>query len=122
MISAQVDVKYNNNIDDIVKKAIEKGILNGVNLVDKDAKKNCPADTGTLLNSIKKEYDFEKQVGTVSANTNYAIFVEYADGSLFKKKKARKRGKIPFLRPALYDNEKKIYDDIHRAIKEALSK
>jgi HK97 gp10 family phage protein len=57
-----------------------------------DAQHRCPIRTGTLRDSINYEVN-DKEL-TISANTNYAIFVELG---------TRKQQAQPFLKPAARD-------------------
>lgn len=71
------------------------------------------SDTGRLANSISTAYDQEKLVGTVSANTEYASFLEYGTAKM----EAR-----PFMRPALAEKTEEVTELINRAIAAELAK
>lgn len=47
-------------------------------LVENDAKKNCPVDTGQLRQSITHEV--EGNTGVIGTNVEYAPYVEYGTG------------------------------------------
>lgn len=110
---------------ELVKKThteIQKAILKGCIMVEVDAKKLCPVDLGTLMNSITHEV--EETVGRVGSNIEYAPYVEFGTGIYAEKGKGRKTPWVyktikgwffthgnkpqPYLRPALHKNEKKI--------------
>lgn len=64
-----------NNITGInVRDAISKSCY----IVETDAKKNCPVDTGTLRRSITSE--IHDKYGEVGTNVEYAPYVEYGTG------------------------------------------
>ena len=78
--------KYQENVLERLQKDIEKAALT----LEKDAKQNCPVDTGRLRASITTEIGkLEAEVGT---NVEYAQSVEFGTS----KQKAQ-----PFMRPAL---------------------
>ena len=78
--------EYQENVLERLQKDIEKAALT----LEKDAKENCPVDTGRLRASITtKMGKLEAEVGT---NVEYAPSVEFGTS----KQKAQ-----PFMRPAL---------------------
>jgi HK97 gp10 family phage protein len=107
-----------------VEKAMQKACL----LVEGEAKKKAPKDTGALRNSItsKVEQDSEGVKGIVFTPLEYAPYVEYGTGLFAEEGNGRKtpwayedektgdliytRGQKPqpYLRPALYENREKI--------------
>ena len=66
-------------------------------IVERDAKKLCPVDTGRLRSSISHE--IEGMTGYVGSNVEYARAVELG---------TEKQSPQPYLRAALHKNEKKI--------------
>ena len=60
------------NLD--ISKALNKACL----VVENEAKRLCPVDTGDLRNSITHEVDDD--VGIVGTNKEYAPYVEYGTG------------------------------------------
>lgn len=62
------------NLD--ISKALNKACL----VVENEAKRLCPVDTGDLRNSITHEVD--DGVGIVGTNKEYAPYVEYGTGIL----------------------------------------
>lgn len=83
---------------DTVKKEVEDAIarsLKQVGLVCEGyAKELCPVDTGRLRNSIR--HDVEERAVIISANTEYAGFVELGT--------SKHPDPQPYLRPALSDH------------------
>ena len=74
--------------------------------VDKEAKKNCPVDTGNLRGSITVDINgVEAEVGT---NVEYAPFVEY--GTRFMDAQ-------PFVQPALEEQSAKFKSDMQKLVR-----
>ena len=127
--------KFDNLQDIDLRKPLEKACL----LVENDAKTKCPVDTGQLRQSITHEID--GNIGIVGTNVEYAPYVEYGTGKNASgpyKGKGRKTpwafkdpktgeliwtagGRaVPFLEPALLENEEKIYELFEKAIQEGV--
>ncbi|MDD5512068.1 MAG: HK97 gp10 family phage protein [Dehalococcoidales bacterium] len=80
-----------------INKKLESGLTKAALLVERDAKKESPVDTGTLRSSITHEVEpTEARVGT---NVEYSSFQEYG---------TRKMQAHPFLGPALEKNKDQI--------------
>ena len=78
--------KYQEDVLEGLQKYIEKAALT----LEKNAKQNCPVDTGKLRASITTEVgNLEAEVGT---NVEYALYVEFGTS---------KQSAQPFMRPAL---------------------
>jgi hypothetical protein len=99
-----IDVKINPKTEDIVNDAIIDGLYESIQLVHKTAIEYCPYEHGTLVNSLEWNVDENDISATENTNVEYAVYVEYPD----KAKQGRLRGKLPFLRPSLFDNREKI--------------
>jgi len=83
-------------LEDITKK-LTSGLAKAVLVVERQAKEDCPVDTGRLRSSITSEVSgLEGKVGT---NVEYAGFVEY--GTV-------KRPATPYLFPALEKSKSRI--------------
>jgi len=78
-------------------QAMEKACL----LVEGDAKRICPVDTGRLRASITHETEKsgDEVIGRVGTNVEYGVYVEYGTDRASAK---------PYLRPALENNKGKI--------------
>lgn len=107
--------------------AIKVNMKKACALVERDAKKNAPKDTGELRRSISSrvEVDGDEVVGIVFSPLEYAPYIEYGTG-LFAESGGRKdvpwnyqddEGEWhstsgmepqPFMRTALKDNRKQI--------------
>ena len=77
------------------KQIINKACL----MVERDAKKLCPVDTGRLRSSITHE--IQGTTGRVGSNVEYSRAVELG---------TEKQSPQPYLRPALHKNEKRILE------------
>ena len=106
-------------------------------LVENDAKKNCPVDTGQLRQSITHEV--EGNTGVIGTNVEYAPYVEYGTGIYAKDGNGRQtpwsyqdskgnwhrtvgQHPQPFLEPALLENEEEILNLIEEEIKKGVRK
>lgn len=65
-------------LDDIREEAVQQALKKACLLVENEAKKRCPIDTGHLVGSIKSEVDGNE--GTVGTNVEYAPYIEYGTG------------------------------------------
>ena len=119
--------KFDNLQDIDLTEPLTKACL----LVENDAKRKCPVDTGQLRASITHEV--EGQTGIVGTNVEYAPYVEYGTGIYARDGNGRQtpwsyqradgkwittKGQKPqaFLEPALLENE----NEIKRLFKEAI--
>lgn len=104
-------------------------------LVEEEAKKRAPVDTGTLRRSITTE--LHKDYGEVGTNLHYAPYVEFGTGLFASNHDGRQtpwsyqsadgewhttRGMSPqpFLYPALEDSRKKIAEIFREALERSL--
>ena len=92
---------------DAIMSGIEKGCLR----VERDAKINCPVDTGILRASITHILDPSTLSATVGSNVEYAAAVELG---------TQYQGAKSYLYPAIRDNRDNIKQDIVSALQEAL--
>lgn len=76
--------------------------------IERDAKKNCPVDTGRLRGSISTDLSqinsYEASVGT---NVEYAVHVEYG---------THKQSAKPYLRPAYNQNVNKLAQELKQIL------
>lgn len=114
-----------NNIGDLdLTEPLTKACI----LVQNDAKRNCPVDTGQLRSSIT--YEVEPQQGVIGTNVEYAPYVEYGTGIWSSKGDGRQdrwsyqdaegnwhstigQKPQPFLHPALQANKDGIMELIN---------
>ena len=91
---------------------IYNAIRDSALLVERDAKLNCPVDTGNLRASIQTEINETdtEYVAEVGTNVEYAAFVEFGTKNMEAK---------PYLVPALEANRDTIKESIMNALKEA---
>lgn len=121
--------------DNLENIDLEAPLTKACLLVENDAKRKCPVDTGQLRQSITHE--IEGNTGVVGTNVEYAPYVEYGTGIEARDGNGRQTpwsyqradGKWittegnkpqPFLEPALLKNEKKIKSLFRKAIKEGV--
>ena len=115
-----------------VTEALEKACL----LVENDAKKKVPVDTGNLRSSITHEVNGNE--GIVGTNVEYAPYVEFGTGLFSSQGDGRTdvpwryqdasgqwhttsgQQPQPYLQPALQSNKGKIKKIFANAVKEAL--
>ena len=126
-------------LDDFADMDLTKPMEQACLLVENDAKRNCPVDTGQLRSSIRHEIEGvnkEAIVGVVGSNVEYAPYVEYGTGIYARDNNGRKTpwaytdlktGKTvwthgshphPYLEPALLANKDNIRKIFREAIKE----
>lgn len=81
---AQITIKGTKELQNLLKNVgtapIERTIKKVTIEVQGQAKALAPADTGTLRNSIKMNYDSNKKEGRVYTNNDYATYVEFGTG------------------------------------------
>lgn len=81
---AQITIKGTKELQNLLKNIgtapLERTIKKVTVEVQGQAKALAPADTGTLRNSIKMNYDSNKKEGRVYTNNDYATYVEFGTG------------------------------------------
>ncbi len=118
------------NLDSLISKLdklssaeLEEALNKACILVENDAKRKCPVDTGQLRQSIT--HTINGATGIVGTNVEYAPYVEYGTGIFAAAGNGRQdrwsyedaegnwhstigQHPQPFLEPALAENEKEI--------------
>ena len=89
------------------KKRVRNTVAETLLLIESDAKTLAPVDAGYLRSSIHANFSGEL-AGTVSANADYAIHVEFGT--------SRMRAQ-PFLTPAYQQNKQEFLRNLKQAIK-----
>lgn len=94
----QIKIVYNNlpKIAARLPEAVSEIVRKTAKDVEAGAKVVVPVDTGTLKRSIKTDMVSRTQA-IVSANTDYAVYVEYGHEKRNHKGRVEER---PFMRPA----------------------
>lgn len=82
-----------------IKKALCEQLQTAGFMIERDAKKNCPVDTGNLRASIHTKMEESELACYVGTNVEYAVYVE--EGT--SRQKAQ-----PFLMPAAEQNKEAI--------------
>lgn len=81
---AQITIKGTKELQNLLKNIgtapLERTIKKVTVEVQGQAKALAPANTGTLRNSIKMNYDSNKKEGRVYTNNDYATYVEFGTG------------------------------------------
>lgn len=121
---------------DVAETAVKRSCV----IVEHAAKENCPHDNGFLKSNITHSVNSEGDniVGIVSANEDYAVYVEFGTGIYAEKGNGRKdvpwvycdaKGNFhstvgqhpqPFLRPALENNKGKIESVLRKAVNDKI--
>lgn len=70
--------EFCDKIDRLSNTQMKEGLQNACLLVENEAKKNCPVDTGKLRASIKS--DVSENEGKVYTNVEYAPYIEFGTG------------------------------------------
>ena len=140
---------YIENLDKLLTKlenlktvSVEQAVNEACILVENDAKKRCPVDTGELRMSITHEIEETSEnrtTGAVGTNLEYAPYVEFGTGIFsslgngrqdrwsYKDAKGEWHSTIgqqpqPYLHPALDDNREEVKKLIQKKIEEGVKK
>lgn len=140
---------YIENLDKLLTKlenlktvSVEQAVNEACILVENDAKKRCPVDTGELRMSITHEIEETSEnrtTGAVGTNLEYAPYVEFGTGIFsslgngrqdrwsYKDAKGEWHSTIgqqpqPYLHPALDDNREEVKKIIQKKIEEGVKK
>ena len=126
--------KFIKQLDNLTDIQFDKTLRQACLLVENDAKRECPVDTGQLRASIA--HRIEGETGIVYTNVEYAPYVEYGTGKHARDKNGRqtpwayedpKTGELiwtsgqhpqPFMEPALLNNEQAIINLFKKSLKE----
>ena len=136
---ADIEVAVDNleGAADAIRAGCMKGIANGLELVLGDATGLVPVDTGRLWGSLESraEPTANGATGSVSANTEYALFVEMGTGAAGAASGGNDKAPgatytmdhpgmeaQPFLYPAYKANQDNIVSCVDDAIGEALGR
>ena len=125
MAGIQVDFKaeyksYKPEREKEIADKIQQGLQKAVLVVERQAKEDCPVDTGRLRSSITSEVKGDE--GKVGTNVEYARRQEFGFSG------ADSRGRIfnqvprPYLRPALDEKKQSVAKEIAAALKILLGK
>lgn len=109
----EAEFKENNQWDEITLQAIELGLEKAGIFLKGIVKSNTPVDKGDLR--AANDYEVQENQLSLFNDKEYAPFVEFAVN-----KKPRGQGRIPFMRPSVFENRDKINDIIAREMKNKL--
>lgn len=122
-----------------MKEAMVKFLIRGTNIVQSDAKLLVPKDTTDLMGSIVKNVDNSTLIGSVSTNSEYAVYVEFGTGRYAENGNGRKTPWFyedangvghwtagmrpqPYMRPALNNNKEKLIKIAKEEVKNGVNK
>ena len=97
---------------DLITEELGTAVRDLVLLVEAEAKKLCPVDTGKLRASITPVIE-SWAAGYVGTNTHYAPYVEYG---------TRKMDAQPFLEPAFLEGKKQASKIFGQAVSRAIAR
>jgi HK97 gp10 family phage protein len=120
-----------------VKKGVESAVREAAFKIAGDAKDAAPVDTGRLRGSIRPEsvmVNASEIVGRISANTEYAVYVEFGTGQRGEASPAPPKSPEeadythewagmaarPFLYPAFKENKEWAAEKVRNAVLRAL--
>lgn len=110
-----------------VQTAASMGIFKAGLLVEGDAKRLCPVDTGRLRSSITTErrFDGDKPVASVGSNVEYGPYVEFGTGQSGEPSVSHRvdwagQPPKPFMRPAMHANRDNIAQVVASEVRKVL--
>lgn len=104
-----------NDLENALTQEIITALMRGGMIIEADAKRRCPVDTGRLRASLTTDVEREGKttfVLKVGTNVEYASFVEYGTSRMAAQ---------PFLRPAVDAKAKDVVDEIRESIREQIN-
>lgn len=104
-----------NDLENALTQEIITALMRGGMIIEADAKRRCPVDTGRLRASLTTDVEREGKttfVLKVGTNVEYASFVENGTSRMAAQ---------PFLRPAVDAKAKDVVDEIRESIREQIN-
>ena len=104
-----------NGLENALTQEIITALMRGGMIIETDAKRRCPVDTGRLRASLTTDVEREGKttfVLKVGTNVEYASFVENGTSRMAAQ---------PFLRPAVDAKAKDVVDEIRESIREQIN-
>lgn len=104
-----------NDLENALTQEIITALMRGGMIIETDAKRRCPVDTGRLRASLTTDVEREGEttfVLKVGTNVEYASFVENGTSRMAAQ---------PFLRPAVDAKAKDVVDEIRESIREQIN-
>jgi len=79
---SDLSVNLNQAISQLIPNAIKKAMNDGLQIIENEAKENCPVDDGTLRASITHSIDKDGNIynGSIGSNVEYAPYVHEGTG------------------------------------------
>lgn len=109
------------------KRTYEKALGQSALIVESDAKRRAPVDTGILRNSIHTKVHTSELKATIGTPIEYAPYVEYGtgikgQGSSSGSTRGSGMAPQPYLGPALRANRTKVQEHFQRVVEKELKK
>lgn len=104
-----------NDLENALTQEVITALMRGGMIIEADAKRRCPVDTGRLRASLTTDVEREGKttfVLKVGTNVEYASFVENGTSRMAAQ---------PFLRPAVDAKAKDVVDEIRESIREQIN-
>ena len=104
-----------NDLENALTQEIITALMRGGMIIETDAKRRCPVDTGRLRASLTTDVEREGKTTFVlkgGTNVEYASFVENGTSRMAAQ---------PFLRPAVDAKAKDVVDEIRESIREQIN-
>ena len=79
-MSCEVKLNLDKVIEKLLPEAIARGLELGSQIVENDAKRNCPVDDGVLRASITHKVDVDEGKSEIGSNVEYAPYVHEGTG------------------------------------------
>jgi len=96
----------------VIVEELGKAVTELVLLIESEAKRRCPVDTGNLRSSITPVVE-SWAAGYVGTNVQYAPFVEYGTKHMAAQ---------PYLEPAFIEGKRRAKDIFEKAMSRAISR
>ncbi len=105
---------WHEEVERNIEKGFKRGLVRATNIVHRDAVLLVSKDTHYLEESIQKYVDYARLFGIVTTNCEYAFAQEFGFASMPKYTFS------PYMRPALNNNERNIFNMFKTEIGKAL--
>lgn len=102
-MNIELNYKKDDSWEQKFNQQLEAGLTAGCIILESEAKKITPRKYGKLFNAYGR--DVKNNIGVVYNTAEYAPYLEFSEPPKHPKLAGKK---IPFMRPALYDNIDKI--------------
>jgi len=80
-MASEIYLNLQNVIDKLLPEALAKGLKKAGQLVENEAKRNCPVDAGVLRSSISHVVNEDDASVSIGSNVEYAPYVHEGTGT-----------------------------------------